>query len=422
MFRKRYIWMLALALLVALLPTAWAEAAEDRIVLLEGSSGTPVKIFQNELKVLGYLDAEPDGVYGGATALAATAYATDRGLPVTAGVSLTMIKALRGDLNISKLDVGARSIVVYAVQQVLYGMGFLSDTPDGVYGANTRQAVKDYMDYASPSAVEYMQARQDALISEAEAATTTFGDMEYPAAVDMPLISVDTIITDGVLTGDWIDFILDTKDIYGPTVSVGDKGSAAKRVQKRLNALGYLAAGMDGAFGENSAMALRYFQHRNNLPETGNCDADTQKVLFSENALESDQYVAPYAAYVSTSESRVRIYKWSGAGYTSLVKEFKCSCGAKSTPTIKGTFQAVGQISEWYYMPTSHVWVQYAFQIQGNYFFHSVLFSAKGSTHPSSSSVRNLGRNVSHGCIRLAVEDCKWIYDNCTRGMTVIIQ
>ncbi|MGX8706824.1 MAG: L,D-transpeptidase [bacterium] len=36
--------------------------------------------------------------------------------------------------------------------------------------------------------------------------------------------------------------------------------------------------------------------------------------------------------------------------------------------------------------------------------------------------MRNLGSNVSHGCIRLSVEDAEWIYQNCTPGMTVIIQ
>ena len=419
MFRGKKLWLLTLLLLFALIPAAQGE--EDRIVLMEGSSGSGVMIFQKELKVLGYLESEPDGVYGGATAMAATAYATDRGLPVTVGVSIQMIKSLKKDLNINSLDVGARSVVVYAVQQVLHGTGFLSDAPDGAFGSNTKQAAKDYMEYAAQSAAEYMQEKQDEKAAQYETTSATFGDSVYPAAIDTPLISAESIITDGALTSDWIDFILEGKPVYGATVSVGDKSANAKRVQKRLNALGYLAAGMDGAFGENSALALKYFQRRNSLPETGVADADTQKVLFSDGALESDQFVAPYAAHVDTKACRVRIYAWTGAGYTQQVKEFKCSTGAKATPTVKGTFQAIGQISEWYYMPTSHVWVRYAFQIKDNYFFHSVLFHAKGSTHPTSSSVRNLGKNVSHGCIRLAVDDVKWMYENCTRGMTVII-
>ena len=40
----------------------------------------------------------------------------------------------------------------------------------------------------------------------------------------------------------------------------------------------------------------------------------------------------------------------------------------------------------------------------------------------NKTSVRKLGRRASHGCIRLTVEDAKWIYDNCPAGTTVIIQ
>ena len=72
-------------------------------------------------------------------------------------------------------------------------------------------------------------------------------------------------------------------------------------------------------------------------------------------------------------------------------------------------------------MASSNVWVRYAFKIVGNYFFHSVLYHSKGGKNPTSTSVNNLGRNVSHGCIRLAVEDVKWIYENCPKGMKVVI-
>ncbi|MBQ3385717.1 MAG: L,D-transpeptidase, partial [Eggerthellaceae bacterium] len=90
-------------------------------------------------------------------------------------------------------------------------------------------------------------------------------------------------------------------------------------------------------------------------------------------------------------------------------------------PTVHGTFQAIGQSGEWYYMKNSNVWVKWAFLIDGNYFFHSVLFTNRGDPNPTKSSVANLGKNASHGCIRMAVEDCKWVYENCRAGMTVVI-
>ena len=55
----------------------------------------------------------------------------------------------------------------------------------------------------------------------------------------------------------------------------------------------------------------------------------------------------------------------------------------------------------------------------GGILFHSITFNShKGH----SGSVSSLGRKASHGCIRLSIEDAKWIYDNCPMGTTVVIQ
>ena len=225
------------------------------------------------------------------------------------------------------------------------------------------------------------------------------------------------------MTQEWYDYLLDGFELPLVNASVEDeKSDDVKRVQRRLHTLGYLFSGFDGVFGSGTELALKYFQQRNGLTETGKCDDRTSDLLFSENPVKSDEYVMPYMAYVKRAESRVYIFGWDGEGYNTPVVSFKCSCGKKSTPTIEGTFNAVGQIADWYYMQDSRVWVRYAFQIQGNYFFHSVLFNSKGASRPTPTSVSGLGSNVSHGCIRLSVEDCKWIYDNCTPGMKVIIE
>ena len=53
--------------------------------------------------------------------------------------------------------------------------------------------------------------------------------------------------------------------------------------------------------------------------------------------------------------------------------------------------------------------------------FHSVLYNSKSESSLSKSSVRNLGRKASHGCVRLAVKDAKWIWQNCPAGTTIIV-
>ena len=40
----------------------------------------------------------------------------------------------------------------------------------------------------------------------------------------------------------------------------------------------------------------------------------------------------------------------------------------------------------------------------------------------STTSYRKLGTPASHGCIRLAVKNAKWLWENITDGTTVVIQ
>ena len=52
--------------------------------------------------------------------------------------------------------------------------------------------------------------------------------------------------------------------------------------------------------------------------------------------------------------------------------------------------------------------------------FHSVLYKEKDGP-VTQSSVNNLGRKASHGCIRLSVEDAKWINQNCPSNTKIIV-
>ena len=58
----------------------------------------------------------------------------------------------------------------------------------------------------------------------------------------------------------------------------------------------------------------------------------------------------------------------------------------------------------------------YFTQFYGDYLFHSVLY------YQNSNRVMDgrLGINASHGCVRLAIENAKWIYDTIPRGTKVV--
>jgi peptidoglycan hydrolase-like protein with peptidoglycan-binding domain len=107
-----------------------------------------------------------------------------------------------------------------------------------------------------------------------------------------------------------------------------------------------------------------------------------------------------------------------------IVRQMICSTGTNATPTPQGTYimPPKGRVTErqkWYTF--ADCYAQYASRIRGPYLFHSYLFSAKNDNAVIQSSVRALGSQASHGCIRLRIADAKWIAKNCLSGTKVKI-
>ena len=153
--------------------------------------------------------------------------------------------------------------------------------------------------------------------------------------------------------------------------------------------------------------------------ETGIADEATQKVLFSAKALESEEYVFPYKLVVDVSEQRVYVGEWTGSAYKGPIHTFKCATGKKETPTPIGTYQAGGKTgNKWYYFKDFGCYAMWAYQIVGGILFHSNTVSSTNQ-RPSNGG---LGHRASHGCIRMRIDDVKWIYDNCPSGTTVVVQ
>lgn len=119
-----------------------------------------------------------------------------------------------------------------------------------------------------------------------------------------------------------------------------------------------------------------------------------------------------YIIMVNRGAHTVGIYQ-GGRGFWSNVKHWQCGNGAPGTPTVTGVFH-VG--SKGYYFNSGDFRCFWYTQFYGDYLFHSVLCWPNGAVADG-----RLGMGVSHGCVRLAKENAKWIYDNIPAGTTVVV-
>jgi lipoprotein-anchoring transpeptidase ErfK/SrfK len=120
-----------------------------------------------------------------------------------------------------------------------------------------------------------------------------------------------------------------------------------------------------------------------------------------------------YLIWVNLKSFKVNIYKGSVSKWN-LIHSYICTIGKPSTPTPKGTF-IVG-IKGLYFGVNKGYKCWYFTQFKGNYLFHSIIYNLDGSVRDG-----RLGMKLSDGCIRLAKENAKWIYDNVPKGTKVII-
>ncbi len=107
-------------------------------------------------------------------------------------------------------------------------------------------------------------------------------------------------------------------------------------------------------------------------------------------------------------------------GNWELLYYWPCTVGAADTPTIHGEFTVInkgqhfnsdensdGEYTCWY-------WTRFI----EDYMYHSVIYELDSDTEVQDG---RLGYSLSHGCVRLATENAKWIYDNIPIDTKVVV-
>ena len=74
-----------------------------------------------------------------------------------------------------------------------------------------------------------------------------------------------------------------------PALHNGSQGEKVWKLQERLQALGYYTDAVDGQFGQGTRDAVIAFQKKNGLEADGYAGEETQRVLYSEDAVPNTQ-------------------------------------------------------------------------------------------------------------------------------------
>lgn len=272
-----------------------------------------------------------------------------------------------------EINTGDSGLAVRDVQNALVAGGFTIDTPDGVFGPALEKALERAADY--------------------------LGEEDSPTHLTAETVES---LQDGPLEFLWYNSSSD---------------SDALRLQRRLYSLFYLQEdGIDGKVGGGTLSALHDFQAANGLPRSG-VDQATTSVLFSVDAIAK---LYPYRVEVSIDRQEVEVWALNDKNGYDLVQTFTCSTGLHDS-TPRGVYPNGHPVNRWHYFKKFNCWAQYSFKIVDDIMFHSVIYGSKNENSLRKSSQRNLGNPASHGCVRLTVEDAKWLFEHCKRGSVVIV-
>lgn len=421
---KRLLWMFAALLL--LLPVCAALCEEQPsptpyAPLAYGAQGESVSDIQERLKDLGYYTGKVSGNFLDGTRAAVRKFQKEYGLPETGEVDAATAAQLE-NAQYRILTSGDNGEDVSRLQNRLKELGYFSQKATGKYRAITADAVKAFqrqngLEITGTADVDTQRALfgDNALADGASPTPTPGPDQDLGDVNDM------------VLAGDGEA----TVEEYEKKLSRGAKGENVKKVQTRLKELGFFDGPISGNYMNQTVAAVKAFQLQNGLEQTGKTDETTWNTLFNDTGVVDASATprptpvptpVPYAVTVDVRNQVTTVYGRDENGeYTIPVKRMICSTGLKATPSDVGEWTLNGRTARWCYFSKWGSHAQYWTRINQNIAFHSVIYNQVDYNAMSVKSYKKLGQRASHGCIRLLVNDARWIYDNVGKGTVVTI-
>ena len=152
---------------------------------------------------------------------------------------------------------GSKGDEVTVLQMALKELGFYSGKADGQFGVGTRSAVVAFQAKNGLTQNGTADAALQKLLFEGKPKNSS------GKATQVKTVSMQP----------------------GALIQSGSTGPAVTKLQLRLIELGYLTGTADGTAGKATVNAIKAFQKKNNLSQTGKADEVTQALLYSTQAL-----------------------------------------------------------------------------------------------------------------------------------------
>lgn len=208
----------------------------------EGITGTDVEQMQQRLVELGYLD-HVTGYFGSDTTEAVKRFQERNNLTADGNIGENTRELLYSeDAAVNAITYGEEDEKIKTYQQRLVDLGYMTQAT-GLYGPETVQAVRRFQE-------------KNGLISDGALGPTTLA-------------------------------ALMSSDAQANALTLTTSGTDVEKVQNRLIALGYLNSAATGYYGSVTEEAVKNFQSRNGLSADGKVGAQTNAVLFSDDAKEA---------------------------------------------------------------------------------------------------------------------------------------
>lgn len=167
----------------------------------------------------------------------------------------------------------------------------------------------------------------------------------------------------------------------------------------------------------NTSLELKWVGAENPGQEENGTGTAGHGTLASQTLIDDSQIdfsnAANFRIEVNLLQQRVYIYYMQNPA-----KILICSAGKEETPTPVGDFTTSQKIY-YSYVPRFAQAAYYWTRFYGAYLFHSVPYDIDGNL--LVEELEKMGTPASHGCVRLYLEDARWIYEKLPLGINVNI-